>query len=48
MNSDIQEAIYCKDDGEYRLNCLICDELSLQRYYKNHLNHKLILKTFVK
>ena len=51
MNSNIQEAIYCEDDGDNRVNCQICDELCIERYYKNHLHsqthtnslHKILL-----
>ena len=38
MDSDTQLIIYCKDDGEYRLYCNICDELCIERYYKSDLN----------
>ena len=31
------EVINCPDDDEYRLYCEICDKLSIERYYKNHL-----------
>ena len=31
------EAIYCEDDGEYRLYCNVCDALCIERFYKNHL-----------
>ena len=31
------EAIYCSEDGEYRVYCNICDKLCIERYYKNHL-----------
>ena len=37
MNSDNQLVIYCEDDGEYRVYCEICDELCIERFYKNHL-----------
>ena len=38
MDEDIYEqAIYCEDDGEYRIYCHICDNLCIQRFYKNHL-----------
>ena len=32
-----KEAIYCEDDGEYRVYCDICDKLCIERFYKNHL-----------
>ena len=44
MNSDNQQVIYC-EDGEYRVYCSICDNLCIERYYKNllksqtHLNN---------
>ena len=31
MNSDNQEAIYCEDDGEYRVYCHIRDKLCIER-----------------
>ena len=37
MNSDNQEVLYCEDDGEYRVYCDICDNLCIERFYKNHL-----------
>ena len=35
--NNYQEAIYCEDDGEYRVFCNICDKLCIERFYKNHL-----------
>ena len=35
-----QEAIYCEDDGEYRVYCNICDKLCIERLYKNHLKSR--------
>ena len=35
--SDIYEVIFCADDNVYRIYCEICDELCIERYYKNHL-----------
>ena len=37
MNSDNQQVIYCEDDGDFRVFCEICDNLCLERFYKNHL-----------
>ena len=37
MDGENQEAVYCEDDGEYRVYCDICDLLCIERYYKNHL-----------
>ena len=36
MDSKNQLVIYC-EDGEYRVYCDVCDNLCIQRYYKNHL-----------
>ena len=32
-----QLLIFCDDDGEYRVYCDVCDNLCIQRFYKNHL-----------
>ena len=37
MDSDNQEIIYCADDDENRVYCEVCDKLSIERFYKNHL-----------
>ena len=37
MDSDSQLVIYCEDDGKYRVYCEVCDNLCIERYYKNHL-----------
>ena len=37
MTSDNQQVIYCEDDGEFRVFCDICDNLCIERFYKNHL-----------
>ena len=36
MDCENQLVIYC-EDGEYRVYCNVCDNLCIQRYYKNHL-----------
>ena len=36
MDVENQLIIYC-EDGEYRVYCDACDNLCIQRYYKNHL-----------
>ena len=36
-DSGNQEAIYCEDDGDYRVYCNICDNVCVERFYKNHL-----------
>ena len=38
MDRENYIVIYCDDDGEYRIYCSVCDELCIERYYKNHLN----------
>ena len=43
-----QLVIYCEDDGEYRVYCDICDNLCIQRYYKNHLKSKTHLSNIRK
>ena len=37
MDNENQQVIYCEDDGEYRVYCEICDNLCIERFYKNHL-----------
>ena len=39
MNSDNKQIIYC-EDGEYRVKCDVCDNLCLERFYKNHIKSK--------
>ena len=39
-NNENQLVINCEDDGEYRVYCDICDNLCIQRFYKNHLKSK--------
>ena len=36
MDSENQLVIYCADDDEYRVYCKVCDNLCVQRFYKNH------------
>ena len=38
MDTDNPEAIYCDDDGEYRVYCNICNRFCFEQLYKNHLN----------
>ena len=40
MDCENQLVIYCEDDGEYRVYCDVCDNLCIQRFYKNHLKSK--------
>ena len=37
MDSDKYKVYYCPEDDEYRIYCSECDELCIERYYKNHL-----------
>ena len=37
MDSDNYEVIYCPEDDECGVYCDICDELCIERLYKNHL-----------
>ena len=39
MNSDNQQVIDC-EDGEYRVYCDVCDNLCIERFYKNRLKSK--------
>ena len=48
MDIETQEAVYCEDDGEYRLYCDICDNLCKEWFKKIILNHNLKLIIFVK
>ena len=47
MGSGIQLVVYCEDDREYRICCDVCDNLCIERFYKNHLksqNHINIIR----
>ena len=48
MDCENQLVIYCEDDGEYRVYCDICDNLCIQRFYKNHLKSKTHLNNIRK
>ena len=39
MDCENQLVIYC-ENGEYRVYCDVCDNLCIERYYKNHLKSK--------
>ena len=43
---NIYEVKYCANDDEYRVYCDICDELCIERYYKNHLNSGTHMNSF--
>ena len=36
MDSDNYEDINCPEDDEYRVYCDVCDNLCVERFYKNH------------
>ena len=42
------EALYCPEDDDYRVYCDICDKLSFERFYKNHLKSHTHTNTFYK
>ena len=46
MDGENQEAIYCEEDGEYRIFCSVCDKFCIERYYKNHLKSGTNLNNF--
>ena len=48
MDIENHEAIYCEDDGEFRVHCNICDLLCIERYYKNHLKSGSHINSFHK
>ena len=48
MDVENQLVTYCEDDGEYRVYCDICDNLCIQRFYKNHLKSKTHLNNIRK
>ena len=39
MNSENHQVIYC-EDGEYRVYCDVCDNLCIERFYKNNSKSK--------
>ena len=48
MDSENYEVIYCGDDGEFRVYCDVCDNLCIERYYKNHLTSQTHTNNFYK
>ena len=32
-----QEKMNCADNNDYRINCDICDNFDIDRFYNNHL-----------
>ena len=47
MDCGNQLVIYC-EDGENRVYCDVCDNLCIQRYYKNHLKSQTHIKNIRK
>ena len=47
MNSENQQVIFC-EDGEYRIQCNICDKLRIERFYRNHLRSQTHINNFCK
>ena len=43
MDSDNYEIIDCPEDDEYRVYCDVCDNLCIQRFYKNHLKSRTLI-----
>ena len=47
MDSDIEEKIYCDDDGEESNYCHVGDKIATDSYYDNHLKLKTHLNQFL-
>ena len=43
MDIKNQLVIQCEDDREFRVYCDVCDELCIQRFYKNHLKSQSLI-----
>ena len=43
----MDEAIYCYDDGEYRIYCSVCDKLCIERFFENHLKSKTHINNII-
>ena len=39
--NNTQEALYCEDDGEYRVYCNFCDKICIEPFYKSHLKSSI-------
>ena len=48
MDCENYEVIHCEDDGEYGSYCSVCDNLCIERYYKNHLKSGTHINKFYK
>ena len=47
MDGESQQVIYC-EDGEYRIYCNVCDNLSFERFYKNLMKSKTHINNLCK
>ena len=47
MISDNRQVFYC-EDGDYRVYCYTCDNLCIERYFKNHLKLQTHMKIICK
>ena len=45
MISNNQQVFYC-EVGEFRVYCNICDELCIERCFKNHINSQTNINIF--
>ena len=45
MESKNLQAIFCEDEGEYRVYSNICDKLCIERFYKNHFKSQTHINT---
>ena len=48
MDCENYEVIYCPEDNEYRVYCDVCDNLCIERFYKNHLKSRTHINNFRK
>ena len=48
MYIENQEVVYRANDDENRVYCDICDNLCIERFYKNHLKSGTHIKNFYK
>ena len=40
MNSDNQQVFFCLEEDEFCVYCEICDNLCIEKFYKNYLESK--------
>ena len=50
MDSDNNNyrVVYCSEKDEYRVYCVSCDKLCIERFHKNHLKSQTHTIVFVK